>query len=255
MTKRPYLLSETTWKTIKHTNYELAILPWGSTEAHNYHLPFAADTIQADYIAIESARKAWESGAKVIVLPTVPFGVNTGQLDIKLVINMNPSTQAAVLRDVVDSIYRHDIRKLVVLNGHGANDFRQIIREVQPSYSRMFICTLDWWRAVNANEFFNEPGDHAGEMETSTMLHISPDLVLDLSQAGSGTARRFKFRALKEGWAWAQREWSAVTSDTGVGDPAGATAKKGEEFLEAASKNIADFLVELTRCDLNDLYE
>ena len=72
-------------------SYELAILPWGATEAHNVHLPYGTDTIESGFIAAEAARLAWEAGAKVVVLPTVPFGVNTGQLDIPLCLSMNPS--------------------------------------------------------------------------------------------------------------------------------------------------------------------
>ena len=107
---------------------------------------------------------AWERGTKVIVLPTVPFGVNTGQLDIPLTINMNPSTQAAVLRDVADGLAGQGVRKLVVLNGHGGNDFRQMIRELSPR-TPVFICAVDWWKIVDPSEFFEKYGDHAGELE------------------------------------------------------------------------------------------
>ena len=55
--------------------------------------------------------------------------------------------------------------------------------------------------------------------------------------------------------AWAQREWSEVTADTGVGNPAAATAAKGAAFLEEATSNIARFLVELAAADPQDLYE
>src|SRR5210317_1622316 len=113
MDPRPFILSETNWKTVKETSYEIAILPWGATEAHNFHLPYGTDNIQCDYIAAEAAKKAWEKNVKVAVLPTVPYGVNTQQLDIKLTINMNPSTQAFVLRDVVDSLYGQGIKKLI----------------------------------------------------------------------------------------------------------------------------------------------
>jgi creatinine amidohydrolase len=123
MPPRPYILAETNWKAVKDQTYDVAVLPWGATEAHNYHLPYATDTMQCDYVAAESARIAWEKGAKVIVLPTIPFGVNTGQLDIRLDINMNPSTQMAVLRDIVDVLARQQINKIVVMNGHGGNDF------------------------------------------------------------------------------------------------------------------------------------
>src|SRR5665647_3752849 len=87
---KPFILSETNWKSLKDRKINLAILPWGATEAHNYHLPFATDNIMVEKIAIESAQSAWNNGAKVIVLPTIPFGVHTGQSDIKLNINLNP---------------------------------------------------------------------------------------------------------------------------------------------------------------------
>ena len=117
--------------------FDLAVLPWGATEAHNYHLPYATDNIMVEKIASESARIAWNSGSKVIVLPTIPFGVNTGQLDITLDINLNPSTQLAILNDVTDVLNRHKIHKLLILNGHGGNDFKQMIRELGAKYPRL----------------------------------------------------------------------------------------------------------------------
>ena len=98
MPGRPYILAETTWKTVRETAYEVAVLPWGATEAHNYHLPYSTDVAQCDRVAAEAARLAWEAGAKVLVLPTVPFGVNTGQLDVAFDLNMNPSTQGGRAR-------------------------------------------------------------------------------------------------------------------------------------------------------------
>ncbi|MBN2410186.1 creatininase family protein [candidate division KSB1 bacterium] len=255
MKARHYILKETNWKTAKDTNYQVAILPWGATEAHNYHLPYGTDVIETDYIAAESAKIAWEAGAKVVVLPTVPFGVNTGQLDIKLDINMNPSTQAAVIEDVVVSLAHQDINKLVILNGHGGNDFKQIIRELQPRFPDIFICTLSWYKVLDLEGYFNDTGDHGAEMETSMMMTISPELVLPLSEAGEGKAKKFKLRAIREGWAWAPREWTRVTQDTGIGNPAGATVDKGKRYLTDVIKKIAEFYIELAECDSDNLYE
>ena len=255
MPTRPYILAETTWKTVQETAYQVVVLPWGATEAHNYHLPYATDNFQADYVAAEAARKAWEQGAKVVVLPCIPFGVNTGQLDITLDINMNPSTQLAVLRDVVQVLARQGIPKLLVLNGHGGNDFRQMLRELQVEFPAVFLSTLNWFKAADRNQYFAAPGDHADELETSAMLHLAPHLVRPLAEAGPGAARQFRIAALRQGWAWAQREWSKVTEDTGVGNPAAATAEKGQAFLEAVTTNIGQFLVELAAADPQDLYE
>ena len=255
MEPRPYVLAETNWKTTKDQEYEIAILPWGATEAHNFHLPYGIDNIQSDYIAIESAKIAWEKGVKSMVLPCVPFGVNTGQLDIKFCINMNPSTQHTVLIDVVDSLCVQGIKKILILNGHGGNDFKQSIREIQVDYPEIFLCTLDWWRIMDNEKYFSEPGDHAGEMETSNIMYINPDLALPVSEAGDGQTRNFKLKAIKEGWVWAQREWTKISDDTGVGNPKQATREKGQKFLEAVTNKIAGFLVELDGVRLEDLYE
>lgn len=254
MPSRPYLLNELTWKTVRDTRYDVAVLPWGATEAHNYHLPYSTDNVETEKLAALAAERAWQRGAKVVVLPVVPFGVNTGQLDIPLCINMNPSTQALVLRDVARSLAGQGIAKLVVLNGHGGNDFRQMIRELQVEVS-IFLCTVSWFKVVGQKEFFTDLGDHGGELETSVMQHVAPELVTPLSEAGSGAARRFKISAFREGWAWAPRQWRQVTDDTGVGNPAKATADKGRRYVDVVAGKVADFFVELAKADPNKLYE
>src|SRR2546426_6155662 len=63
MPPRPYLLNELTWKTVRDARSEVAILPWGATEAHNYHLPYTTDNIQSEEIAARAAERAWQRGA------------------------------------------------------------------------------------------------------------------------------------------------------------------------------------------------
>ncbi|MDP1677612.1 MAG: creatininase family protein [Bacteroidota bacterium] len=251
---RPYILAETNWKNVKETKYDVAILPWAATEAHNYHLPYSTDTLECDHIAAESARQAWDAGAKVIILPTVPFGVQSGQLDIPFCLHINPSTQSAILFDLAQTLQTHNIQKLVVLNGHGGNDFKTIIRELQPKL-KIFLCAINWYSASPPKQFFDEPGDHAGELETSMLLHIAPDLVLSLDQAGAGEEKQFRIEGLRNGLAWAPRQWTKISKDTGVGNPKAATAEKGEQFSKATSKKISDFLVELAKANVEDMYE
>lgn len=253
-TQRPYVLAETNWRAVSDTRFDVAVLPWGATEAHNYHLPYATDVIQCDHVAAESARLAWERGARVAVLPTIPFGVQTGQLDIPFCINLDPSTQAAILGDVAHALVGQGVTRLVILNGHGGNDFRAMIRELQPRVPDLFLCAVNWWSCVDARPFFDAPGDHGGELETSVMLHVAPSLVRPLSEAGPGSERKARLAGLREGWAWAPRRWTQVTDDTGVGDPRPATAAKGERFFAAVTERIAGFLVELARTDIQDLY-
>ena len=252
---KPYILAETNWKTINNTPVELAVLPWGALEAHNLHLPFSTDNIETERIAAEAAGKAWERGAKLIVLPVIPFGVNTGQLDIKVNINMNPTTQFAILKDIVDVLNRHEIYKLLILNGHGGNDFKQMIREMGVLYPKMMICTCNWYQSVENSDFFEKGGGHADEMETSLMLYLAPELVLPIKEAGRGAAKKFKIKALNEKWAWAERKWSKVTADTGIGDPSLATPEKGEKYFNAVVEKISDLMLGLSKADIDDMYE
>jgi len=251
---KPFILSETNWKTIKDKIIDLAVLPWGATEAHNYHLPFSTDNIMVEKIAEESAQIAWNKGSRVIILPTIPFGVNTGQLDIKLNINLNPGTQFAILNDVTDVLNRHEIYKFLILNGHGGNDFKQIIRELGAKFPKMFICCCNWYQSFENSDFFEKGGGHADEMETSVMQFLAPELVLPLNEAGNGIGKKFRIRALNEKWAWAERKWSKVTADTGIGDPHKATPAKGEKcFIEIINK-VSDLMIELSGTDINDMY-
>lgn len=254
MPTRPYILAESNWKAVKDTPFEVAILPWGATEPHNYHLPYGTDNYETGAVAERAAEIAWRRGAKVAVLPIVPFGVNTGQLDLKFAINMNPSTQLALLTDIASAIAGQGMRKLLILNGHGGNDFKQMIRELQPRLD-LFVCNVNWWTCVNGADYFDEPGDHAGEMETSMMMSIVPDLLRPLSEAGPGRARKFRIAGLRDGWVWAPRHWRDVTDDTGTGNPAASTPEKGERFLRAVAERIGEFLVDLAEADLDRMYE
>jgi creatinine amidohydrolase len=250
---RPYILAEAPWKFVSGAAYDVAVLPWGATEAHNYHLPYATDVIQAEAVAAEAARIAWSAGARPIVLPAIPFGVQTGQRDIPLCINLNPGTQAAILRDVAQTVAGAGIERLLLLNAHGGNDFRAIIRELQ-GQTDVFLCTINWWNCVDPRPFFTDPGDHAGELETSVTMHLAPGLVLPLSEAGDGAERKANVAGLREGWAWAPRPWTRISADTGVGDPRDASPEKGAVFFRAVTERVGGFLVELARTPVNEIY-
>lgn len=255
MTARPWMIAETNWKQVQHCQYSVAVLPWGATEAHNYHLPYGTDNYQNEYIAAESGRLAWEQGAKVAVLPNIPFGVQTGQLDIPFCINLNPSTQQLILNDVIASLSGAGVTKFVLLNGHGGNDFRQMLRELQAKHADVFLSAVSWFQIDSGATVFTVPGDHADERETSMMLHLHPALVLPKPDWGDGRTYPSRLRAIREKWAWAQRAWTQATDDTGVGDPQYSTAEKGAEYLALLTRKLAEFLVELSAVDVKDLYQ
>ncbi|PIF05324.1 MAG: amidase [Draconibacterium sp.] len=252
---RPYILEETNWKQVKNTKYDIAILPWGATEPHNYHLPYGTDSLETAQIAAQSAEKAWSRSVKTMVLPVIPLGVqNPGQIELPFCLHTKPSTQTVVFKDIVEALAGQGIKRLVLLNGHGGNDFKPMIREVQPQFPEVLLSLVEWFKITDLSNYFDEAGDHAGEMETSVIMHYFPHLVLPLEEAGNGAAKPSKILGLQDKTAWMPRRWDKVTEDTGVGNPGKASAEKGEKYLEAITTKIADFLVEFAGCDMDNLY-
>lgn len=249
------ILKESHFKKITGKIFDLAILPWGATEAHNYHLPYGTDNYETESIARESLKRASKKGVKAVLLPGIPYGVNTGQTDIPLTINMNPSTQMMVLRDILESLERSGIHKFLLMNGHGGNDFKQILRELGNEFPDMILAACNWFQSVEKSEIFENDGDHADEMETSLMMYLHADLVLPLNEAGSGKAKSFKVKALNENWAWTERKWTKVSEDTGIGDPSRSSAEKGEKYFNAVCDKIGGLIFELVVRDWGDFYE
>lgn len=253
---KPYLLEQSNWKQIKNQKYDVAILPWGATEPHNYHLPYGTDSLETAKIAEDAAAVAWAKGAKIMVLPTIPLGVqNTGQITLPFCLHTRMSTQLIILEDILTALNGQGIKKLVIMNGHGGNNFKQMVRELQPKFPKVFISVVEWFTILNQHNYFEEAGDHANEMETSIIMHYFPELVLPLDEAGDGLAKEFKLNGLKEKIAWAPRQWDKVSEDTGVGNPKKASAEKGKTFLKDVIAPIADYFIELAACDINNLYE
>ncbi len=252
---KPFILEQTNWKQVKNQKYEVAILPWGATEPHNYHLPYGTDSLETAQIVEAAAGKAWEKGAKIMVLPTIPLGVqNPGQIDLPFCLHTKPSTQTIIFKDIVEALYNQGIRKLVLMNGHGGNDFKPMIREIQLQFPEMLISLVEWFKILDLSKYFEEDGDHAGEMETSVIMHYFPHLVLPLNEAGDGNAKSSKLKGVLNKTAWIPRQWNKVSEDTGIGNPKKASAEKGKKYLEDLTTKIGDFFVEMAQCDLEELY-
>ncbi len=243
---RAHVLMEANYRQLLDRPPTVAMLPWGATEAHNFHLPHGTDVIEASAIAEAAADKAAARDAKPIVLPAVPFGNNAQQQDQVATIHISTTTALMILRDVATSLTRQGIDRLVVLNGHGGNDFKPLVRDVAAE-THMLIVVIDFWRLCPeaVARIFNEPGDHAGEMETSLLLHICPELVA-MRQAGPGAANAWQLASLRQPGVWTPRPWSRVHPDTGSGDPAAASPAKGQQYFEVITAAVADVIVELS---------
>ncbi|MFM1808482.1 MAG: hypothetical protein RLZZ242_1207 [Bacteroidota bacterium] len=248
-------LKESNWKRLKTHRFELAILGWGATEAHNYHLPYGTDVYEADGLLRIAGQKAYDKGGNFVILPTIPFGVNTGQSDIYLDMNLNPSTQLAILKDLITVLDRQGVKKLLVFNSHGGNDFKTHLRELGLLFPEMMLVTCSWFQMLDKALYFEESGDHADEMETSIMMHLHPEFVLPLAVAGSGSEKKHKVRAIREKWAWAERKWSEVSEDTGIGNPSKSSPEKGKRYVDDLTDKIAELIVDLCEVDQTKMYE
>lgn len=243
-------LSVSTYGVARQFKYDVAILPWGATEPHNLHLPYMTDCILSQAVALDAAERALRQyGVRCMVLPPVAMGSqNPGQRDLPFCIHYRYETQFSILKDIVASLHHQGIRRLLIVNGHGGNSFKQMIRDLSlvTHPSSIMIASAEWFKMATAKDFFEQPGDHADEIETSVMMHYHPELVR-LEEAGEGKARSFVIEALREGKVWMPRHWTLVTDDTGIGNPALSTAEKGRRFADACADGFARFLRDFSK--------
>ena len=251
---QPWNLSETNYGQVKARPFEVAVLPLGATEPHNLHLPYGTDTIQVEAIGRLACEKAHKQGARVALLPAIPYGTETNQMRFPMAMNLDPSTLARVITDLVDSLANHGVMKCVLLNGHGGNDLKWVLRELHlKTPVRLFVA--HWWKMASDRhrEIFDDPGDHAGELETSMILAHRPDLVAQ-GTADAGSIASTRFEAVNKGWVEITRPWHLLTTNSGAGDPRPATPAKGQALTEIVVSRLAAFLVDLDASPLDDRF-
>jgi creatinine amidohydrolase len=256
---RPWKLSETNYGDLKGQCYEVAVLPLGATEPHNLHLPYGIDSLDSDAIGNAICEEAHRRGASVVLLPTIPYGTQSNQAKFPFAMNLYPTTLLSIVHDLVESLERTGIRKIVLLNGHGGNDLKWILRELYGrTATHLFLCN---WYTVFQDVFgdiFEESDDHGGEMETSFALANCPELVAKnpdgTPAADEGQAAPTRFEAINRGWVSITRPWHLLTTNAGVGKPRAATAEKGRRLLDLLVERLAPFLVELSAAAIDERF-
>lgn len=256
---RPWKLLECNYAHVKQQSYEVVVLPLGATEPHNLHLPYGADVLEADLIGEKVCAAAHDRGAKVVLLPTIPYGTETNLRQLPLAMNLNPSTLNAVVTDLVESLTCQGFRKIVLLNSHGGNDLKPLLRELYgKTPAALFLC--NWYQIFGDvyGEIFDAPDDHAGEMETSLHLAYYPDLVQRNEDgrllADQGVKAESRFEAVRRGWVSITRPWHLLTTNAGAGNPHAATAEKGQRLMDVLVERLATFLVELSASELDERF-
>jgi len=257
---RPWILAETNYHHVKDCEYQVAVLPVGATEPHNLHMPYGTDTFESEAIGSRVCEAAWNLGAKVVMLPAIPYGTETNQAKCRLSMNVNPTTMGQIIRDLIDSLAGHGIFKLLILNSHGGNEFKPLLRELLGTTPvQLFLC--DWFRGITADvqkDLFEEAGDHAGEMETALGLAYFPELMRTSSDgtvaADDGAVNPTRFDAVNNGWVSITRPWHLLTKNTGSGNPHPATREQGEALMRTIVERLSVFLAELAMSPVDESF-
>ncbi len=255
----PWNLATTNYGSVRQTNYEVAVLPLGATEPHNLHLPYGMDTLEGDLVGGKICEAAWQRGAKVILLPTIPYGTVSNQREFPFSLDLRPTTLGVVIADLAGSLVHQGIRKIVLLNSHGGNDLKWLLREMYGrTEAKLFLC--NWYTVFHDvyHEIFHERDDHAGEMETSLALAYWPELVAQdpdgTLTADEGRKASTRFEAVNDGWVSITRPWHLLTTNAGAGNPHAATAEKGRRLMDLLVERLARFLVELSTAEIDERF-
>lgn len=256
---RPYILAEANYGHIKHHQYDVAVLPCGATEPHNYHLPYGTDLFEGTVVGEKICQYAYERGGNVVLLPTVPYGTETNMHRFPLAMNVNPSTLFLFVTDLIHSCLRSGIKKILILNSHGGNDFKPLLRELADKIDgHLFLCS--WYQSIGEDfgKIFEHKDDHGGEMETSFGLAYFPHLVAknpDGTLTGDdGATQPSRFSGINQGWVSITRPWHLLTTNSGSGYPHAATAEKGHKCVDLVTQRVGQFLLELAQSPLDEKF-
>ena len=251
---KPWRLEEITLKMVRERDVQVAVLPIGATEPHNLHLPYGSDAFHGEAVADRCCETAWNLGAKVILLPTIPYGVDSNQLGFPMAMHVGQPVLDAMVTEIVNSLEHHGVLKLIILNAHGGNSFKPLLRELYGK-TEVFCIAVDWWKVASDHfaDIFEEVGDHADEMETSVNLALFGDLV-HMEDADDGAVRPTRFEALNRGWAQITRPWHLLTTNAGVGNPHAATADKGTRVVEIVAERLGQFIKELSDAEMDETF-
>jgi creatinine amidohydrolase len=212
----------------------VAVLPIGSFEQHGAFLPLTTDTVVACTIARELA-----AVHPVQVLPPVTVSCSHEHAEWPGTVSISATTLYAVVRDIADSLRRSGIGSLILVNGHGGNYvLRNIVQESAGSGTRMalFPGTADW-NAARTRAGVQTPSHsdmHAGEVETSILLHAHPELVRPGFETSDFLADDRK-HLLTLGMP-------AYTKSGVIGRPSLASADKGKELLASLVDSFGEYV-------------
>ena len=208
----------------------VGVVPIGVIEAHGSHLPLGTDVFESHWTACRAAERE-----PALVFPAYPYGINHESAHLPGAIVFKRELVFALLQNVCDEMGRHGVRKIILLSGHGGNrHFLPLFVQTLLEEKRDYCVYYGTPRAEGADGVLetDETG-HACEAETSTSLHINPELVKMEDAPSEPFASLGRNRDLKEAGAYAPTDWYSMYPRMYVGDAGKATAAKGKALAEA----------------------
>ena len=206
----------------------IAVFGIGAIEQHSAHLPLATDWIWASEV---SRLVAQELGA--LLLPALPFSMSQCHGPAPGTVWLRPDTLAAVLREVALSLREQGIHKLVIVNAHGGNPVLEpAVEELNRTCPDMMVILPELYGGPEVSALFEHGAVdvHAGEMETSFMLALRPELVRpERADCVPAVGRSFLDYAFLPKWA----------PEGVLGVPSSGSAEKGRRALQAVAQKIA----------------
>ena len=212
-----------------------AIIPLGSLEQHGAHLPLSTDSIIAEYFARMVAEKI---GA--FVMPVISYGVSFEHKPM-FNVSLRNSTLSTMICDACTSLAEMQIRQIIVVNGHHGNTgaLQYISQELHNKIARnVNVHAIHYWQMMR-REF-----DHAGEVETSLVLAIAPELV-HMNRAMPNSKKLSKSKAAYSSITNVPGSFPKITGNGVWGNPRKATAAKGENLIKEITSNLARTIIEL----------
>jgi creatinine amidohydrolase len=214
-----------------------AIIPVGSLEQHGAHLPVSTDSLIVEYLAKLLAEKV---GA--FVLPVISYGVSFEHKPM-FNVSLHNSTLSTMLCDTCISLADNRIREIIILNGHHGNTgaiqyVPQEIHSKMPTIMDVNIHIMHYWQMMTPDF------DHAGEVETSLVLAIAPELV-HMDRARPNSKNLSKSKAAFSSLTSAPGSFPKITGNGVWGDPMKATASKGDKLIKEIIANLTKTIAEL----------
>jgi creatinine amidohydrolase len=214
-----------------------AIIPVGSLEQHGAHLPVSTDSLITEYIVRLLAEKI---GA--FVLPVISYGVSFEHKPM-FNVSLRNSTLSTMLCDICISLAENKVREIIIVNGHHGNRgaIQYIPQEIQSKVPTIDvnIHILHYWDMMKLDF------DHAGEVETSLVLAIAPELV-HMDRARPNSKSLSKSRAAYSSLTNAPGSFPKITGNGVWGNPMRATASKGDKLIREIIANLTKTIAELS---------